>query len=148
MPAGSGIAQATLAELLGAVAKVGVSKAMQAQLIRMEKTPDGPFVHRKADMMEDVVKQQLVAVRDGRAEGVGAEAVGALQKRKLLTVSTITSFKLVPGGAFADWGSGKTVRARCTRASRARGLAGRAADARAPCAAPPRGCRPRRRPRT
>jgi len=61
-----GILQSDLNEKLGTIAKVGTSKAMAAQFIRIEKTPAGTMVHRNQPEVRDTVAEHLRALASGR----------------------------------------------------------------------------------
>ncbi|KAJ1624618.1 tRNA synthetases class 2 core domain (F) [Pavlovales sp. CCMP2436] len=100
-----GIAQSELSDKLGAIARMGMSKAMQAKFIRVEKSANGATVHRNVPEIQDTVAEQL---RTLAATGfLPAAELDALKKRKLVAVTVTKSFKLTPDAGYAEWGSGK-----------------------------------------
>lgn len=104
-----GILQSELNAKLGPIAKMGTSKAMAAQFIRVEKTSEGTVVHRSQPEIRDAVAEQLRALASGTELPPGE--VEALKKRKLVALTVVKSMKLTPDAAYAEWGSGKQVRA-------------------------------------
>eukprot|EP00304_Pavlova_gyrans_P013524 CAMPEP_0206041894 /NCGR_PEP_ID=MMETSP1466-20131121/6228_1 /ASSEMBLY_ACC=CAM_ASM_001126 /TAXON_ID=44452 /ORGANISM="Pavlova gyrans, Strain CCMP608" /LENGTH=528 /DNA_ID=CAMNT_0053416597 /DNA_START=15 /DNA_END=1598 /DNA_ORIENTATION=- len=114
VPEGAGIPQAELSAKLGAIAKAGMSKAMAAQFIRVEKTPEATLVHRNKPSIEDTVQAQLVAIKTSGVGAVSQADADVLKKRKLISTSVIKSFKVGKGESYAEWGSGKTPAADLT----------------------------------
>jgi hypothetical protein len=130
----AGILQTELMAKVGAIGKVGLSRALATQMIRIEKAELGMTVFRKSAQVEDTTAEQLRAIAGGGASAVSAADLDALKKRKLLAVGTVKSSKLLVGESFADWGSGKEVRRPRARPSVACCLAERDA---APVRCPP-----------
>jgi len=114
VPADTGISQADLTAKLGPIAKTGMSKAMAAQFVRVEKVDGNTTVLRNKESIEDTVQAQLKAVATGGLDAISKADADVLKKRKLVSTAVIKSFKLVPGDAFADWGSAKTAAADLT----------------------------------
>jgi len=92
-----GIAKDALEKSLGEAGKIGFSVAMKNQWVAFDKATNK--VTRKTDKIQDTTKEQLSAIKQS-PETADANIVAALKKRKLLTQSTVKTFKVVKGPKF------------------------------------------------
>ncbi|KPP70415.1 phenylalanine--tRNA ligase alpha subunit-like [Scleropages formosus] len=82
--------------------RVGFSKAMSSKWIRMDKGHEGgPRVFRMVETIEDVVRQKLLLVRQGKSAELEEKDKNELKKRKLLTEVTVKSYWITKGGSFS-----------------------------------------------
>uniref|UniRef100_D3TMA3 phenylalanine--tRNA ligase n=1 Tax=Glossina morsitans morsitans TaxID=37546 RepID=D3TMA3_GLOMM len=94
-----GIVQADLMKLTPG-AKVGFSKAMSQGWIMLDKSVNPPIIKRKVDKIEDIVKENLIGIANGKND-FPPNLVTEYKKRKLLQEITIKSFILCKGPEYA-----------------------------------------------
>jgi len=85
-----GIAKDAIEKSLGEAGKIGFSQAMKNQWIAFDKASNK--VTRKADKIQDTTKEQLTAIKQS-PETAEPNVIAALKKRKLLSQSTVKTFK-------------------------------------------------------
>ena len=100
IPASGAISQPDLMKAVGAVAKVGLGKAMAAGWIASTKENGVAMITRKVSSVEDKVKADMAMIKAGKAEGVPDKARNEYKKRKLLQEVTVKSYILSKGPSF------------------------------------------------
>ena len=95
-----GIAQPALMKAVGAVGKVGFSKAMSAGWISIDKSGGSPMVKPKVDKIQDTVKDHLNAILKGQIDTIENKAKDEYKKRKLLHEVNITVYDISKGSEF------------------------------------------------
>ena len=97
VPVGDGIAMPDLQKNVGAICKIGFSKAMSAGWISIDKSK---IVKRKADTITDHVSENLKLVIAGKIDDIDNKAREDYKKRKLLHEVNFTAYKLSKGSEF------------------------------------------------
>jgi len=96
-----GIDQKNLMKNVGAMGKVGFSKAMQAGWIKIDKeAPSGPLVRRTKDDIDDSVQEALKKISALKIEDVDEKLRGDLKKRKLVVEVETKYYELSKGPSF------------------------------------------------
>ncbi|KAL3315964.1 hypothetical protein Ciccas_005391 [Cichlidogyrus casuarinus] len=80
--------------------KVGLSKALAAKWITLEKTDTGPLVSRKVSSVEDEVQKALIKIHQMNLNDVPKNTVIDLKKRKLISEGKITWYLVSRGENF------------------------------------------------
>lgn len=98
-----GLLQAKLKSLsLGDNAKIGFSKGMSEGWLRIDKqAQDGPRIFKKAESINDHVKEHLLHVKNGQIEAVPDNKLTELKKRKLVAKEVIKSYLVTKGSDFS-----------------------------------------------
>ena len=94
-----GIAQPALMKLVGAVGKVGFSKAMSAGWICIDKAGD-KLVKPKVETIIDQVKENLILISSGKIDSMDNKSRDEYKKRKLLHEVNFTAYKVSKGSEF------------------------------------------------
>jgi len=94
-----GIAQPALMKLVGAVGKVGFSKAMSAGWICIDKGGD-KLVKPKVETIVDQVKENLILISSGKIDSIDNKSRDEYKKRKLLHEVNFTAYKVSKGSEF------------------------------------------------
>jgi hypothetical protein len=73
-------------QALGDFAKIGMSKALAARWVKLDKAGGEPVVHKLVESISDATRDALLAVHKsgGKADAVDANTLKELKKRKLV----------------------------------------------------------------
>ncbi|VDD91983.1 unnamed protein product [Enterobius vermicularis] len=80
--------------------KVGISKALAAGWIFVDKSSGNVRLFRKIDEIEDTVKRDLKRITSGRIADLNPKTIQEFKKRKLLSETNIKSYKVKKGHRF------------------------------------------------
>merc|ERR1719510_410432 len=95
-----GILQPDLMKAMGAIGKIGFSKAMSAGWIVIDKSNGKPLVKREVDCITDTVQNHLKLVKEGKMDQIDNKARDEYKKRKLLHEVNFTAYKITKGAEF------------------------------------------------
>ena len=97
----AGLEQPQLMKAAGEVGKVGLSKALSAGWITIDKSGGKPVVKRKVDTIEDVIKRNLNLILAGAGDKVSDKEKQEYKKRKLIQELTEKFYVLGKGENFS-----------------------------------------------
>ena len=97
---GEGMEQPQLMKSAGDIGKIGLSKALSAGWILLDKTSGKPVVKRKVDSIEDVIKKNLNLIMEG-SQDVTDKEKQEYKKRKLIQEVTEKYYLLTKGPNFS-----------------------------------------------
>ena len=86
-------------KLVGAVGKVGFSKAMSAGWICIDKSGD-KLVKPKVETIVDQVKENLILISSGKIDSIDNKSRDEYKKRKLLQEVNFVAYKVGKGSEF------------------------------------------------
>lgn len=93
-----GAAQSEIMKL--PIGKIGISKALAAGWIKLDKAGGNVRLVRKVDSIEDVVQNELLLISKGKEKELSPKSLQEIKKRKLVSEVTVKFYLIKKGPSF------------------------------------------------